>query len=642
MVAFGYQNFDLWLHGGDRGYIARVAASDLTGDAAAAFHLPFDDHDQLNVWLTEISLPFFDVRPPAEMEQQAFLRARELGELLFKTLFVDEVNDAWTAARAIARDRQHGLRLRLHIDKDVSDLAEIPWEYVYSPDMDQFLALSSETPLIRYLPTSEPPQELSVQPPLHILAVVSDPQNVEALAVDAEWRRLQEAMADLQSAGKIVLERLGEPTIEALQHRLRQEPVHVLHFIGHGYFDEGFVEGGLVFEDGHRQAKLVAANEIASLLATHPTLRLAFLNACQGAQTAAADLFAGVAYKLVQQGMPSVIAMQFPVTDDAALMLSGAFYAGLANGFAVDESLTLARQSVAHDVGSVEWATAVLFTRASDNRLLCLPEGDERPTIPREDWEPETVLIEGGDFLMGRNGPGVPIHETPQHTVTLPHAVRIGRYPVKNCEYAEFLKANPTQDAPPHYGQRRPPEDRLDHPVTGVSWHDAVAYCHWLSTQTSRRYRLPTEAEWERAARGVDGRCYPWGNAWKPDACNADNSDTTAVGQFDHHYEANEPVDLLGNVQEWTSSLWGGSPRRCAYPYPYDPTDGREDPDAKQHPDKAYRIHRGGSYRSTPDKLNALARGKAEQGLGSKYRGFRVLMVLADDAPATPADIDAR
>jgi formylglycine-generating enzyme required for sulfatase activity len=85
---------------------------------------------------------------------------------------------------------------------------------------------------------------------------------------------------------------------------------------------------------------------------------------------------------------------------------------------------------------------------------------------------------------------------------------------------------------------------------------------------------------------------------------------------------------MLGNVQEWTSTLWGGELQTCQYPYPYRPDDGREDPEARDHRDKAYRIHRGGSYRSKPATLHAAKRSRAEANSRSRGRGFRVLMEL--------------
>ncbi len=129
---------------------------------------------------------------------------------------------------------------------------------------------------------------------------------------------------------------------------------------------------------------------------------------------------------------------------------------------------------------------------------------------------------------MGRDaGPDVPDHETPAHRVTLPD-FRIGKFPVTNQEYAAFLAAEKQHPQPDSWFLREAPAGREDHPVTDVSWEDAAAYCAWLREETGRRYRLPTEAEWERAARGTDGRAYPWGDAWEDGWCNAGSEDTIA------------------------------------------------------------------------------------------------------------------
>ena len=97
---------------------------------------------------------------------------------------------------------------------------------------------------------------------------------------------------------------------------------------------------------------------------------------------------------------------------------------------------------------------------------------------------------------------------------------QIGRYPVTNAEYAEFVAAT-GHAAPSHWRGDRPPEELVSHPVVNVSWRDALpAYVDWLRERTGQPYRLPTEAEWEKAARGQDGRLWPWGNDWDPACAN--------------------------------------------------------------------------------------------------------------------------
>ena len=192
--------------------------------------------------------------------------------------------------------------------------------------------------------------------------------------------------------------------------------------------------------------------------------------------------------------------------------------------------------------------------RVSANIALDLLEG-----WTRQEFEPQTVRIPAGPFLMGSSDDeAAGDAEKPQHTVELA-TYRIGRYPVTNAEYQVFVRD--TGHGPPqHWDGEDYPEGKDDHPVAYVSWHDALAYCKWLSEKTGKPYRLPTEAEWEKAARGTDGRIYPWGNEWDETKLNSGESgpgDTTPVGQYspggDSPYGA---ADMAGNVWEWCATKW--------------------------------------------------------------------------------------
>ncbi len=250
--------------------------------------------------------------------------------------------------------------------------------------------------------------------------------------------------------------------------------------------------------------------------------------------------------------------------------------------------------------------------------------------LPLQSYEPETILIPAGPFLMGSSpGENIPAEETPLHEVILP-AYRIGRYPVTNAQYAAFVQAEKGQEVPKKTGWflREPPADKLDHPVVAVSWYDARAYCDWLSVRTGRLYRLPTEAEWEKAARGEDGRPYPWGKTWEPDRCNTAGDETTPVTTYPEGLSPYGCGDMAGNVQEWTSTLWGSDPNQNAFPYPYRPSDGREDPTAEQRLHRVYRLVRGGSFRDEPARLRCYARSNSAPDSRVRWRGFRVVLEL--------------
>jgi iron(II)-dependent oxidoreductase len=175
--------------------------------------------------------------------------------------------------------------------------------------------------------------------------------------------------------------------------------------------------------------------------------------------------------------------------------------------------------------------------------------------------------------------------------------------------------------------------------VTDVSWHDAAAYCAWLNQETGRRYFLPSEAEWEKAASWAGGeprgterepkRRYPWGPEWLDRRCNVGGSGTTAVTAHPSGASASGVEDLLGNVQEWTRSRWGRQPAQPDYGYPYDPADGREILDPAVLPVRARLVHRGGSYKSAPADVRCTARGNALSDSKVAWRGFRVAVTIA-------------
>lgn len=622
-----YANFDLLLFRSGENYGAKVLFSP-AGEASAEFALPLSEQERrIALWLLGRTRNVgVAMAQPVEANRASL---RELGERLFLAVFAGKVGVQLRRSLDMAQAQGAGLRIRLRLDQSVPELADLPWEFLFDPDLDRFLALSDLTPIVRYPEQAEPVQPLRVTPPLTLLAVLSSPANVPELAVEQEWQRLQNALLTLQAGRQIAPERLETATLPALQARLRRGPVHLLHFIGHGYFDPDSNSGGLVFENAAGQAERVPAETLGMLLHDHAPLRLAFLNACEGARGGRSDPFAGVAQRLVQQGVPAVLAMQFPISDAAAIALSQEFYGALADGHPADAALSEARKAVFALGNEREWGTPVLFSRSDDNRLIEPPQGDFRAVIELKPFEPETVLIPGGPFLMGTApGDGIPDHETPQHEVSLP-TYRIGKYAVLNREYEVFVRearrlANPEM----RWDGQSPPSGKEEHPVSGVTWCDAVAYCLWLSAKTGRLYVLPTEGHWEKAARGVDGRIYPWGDAWDATRCHHGQPDTAAKDAYGPQ-SVYGCFNMVGNVREWTSTLWGESvvepDKRYHYPWQ---EDGRNALTANS---EVRRIVRGGSASDPPDKLRCAARASylpLQPGPFGKRHGFRVMMLI--------------
>ncbi len=176
---------------------------------------------------------------------------------------------------------------------------------------------------------------------------------------------------------------------------------------------------------------------------------------------------------------------------------------------------------------------------------------------------PPTCEVPAGRFRMGsfkRHDPQAEDDEWPQQKIYLP-AYRICTYPLTVAEYACFVQIWPQREPKARrVSWQAQLAERLDHPVVGIGWQGVVAYADWLAQVTGESWRPPTEAEWEKAARGTDGRIYPWGDEWDPNKANfvgAGVGDTTPVGAYAEQGDASPygVHDLAGNVCEWTITL---------------------------------------------------------------------------------------
>jgi formylglycine-generating enzyme required for sulfatase activity len=238
----------------------------------------------------------------------------------------------------------------------------------------------------------------------------------------------------------------------------------------------------------------------------------------------------------------------------------------------------------------------------------------------------ELVPIAAGSFWMGDNEDE---NARPRHEVSLP-AFKIGRYPVTNAQYRRFVED--TQIEWDSQDGRRP--EKTNNPAVAMTWHDARAHCTWLTDiwrnegkiNAKEEVRLPSEAEWEKAARGTDGRVFPWGDKWDESRCNMSESGigrTCAVGMYPNGASPFGVLDMAGNVWEWTGSLWGKRYGEPDYKYPYKPGGRRENLEAG---DDVLRVLRGGSWLNN----QYCARGAARLRLNPYSRlypsGFRIVV----------------
>ena len=241
------------------------------------------------------------------------------------------------------------------------------------------------------------------------------------------------------------------------------------------------------------------------------------------------------------------------------------------------------------------------------------------------------VHVPAGHFAMGSDSGGA--NERPEHRLALP-GFAIDITPVTNAQYLDFLRGT-ARPAPLYWKNGEPPAGRGDHPVVGVNWFDAVAYAEWAEK------RLPTEAEWEKAARGADGRAYPWGDDFNPRCCNSLwqlarqelatktareqwlrdwsrteqarrimglGGHTTPVDQFPNGASPYGCLDMVGNTMEWVLD-WYNAYRGNSY-------------DSK-HFGRQHRVVRGGSWRSRGYTLRCASRHFCDPKLASDFIGFR-------------------
>ncbi len=260
---------------------------------------------------------------------------------------------------------------------------------------------------------------------------------------------------------------------------------------------------------------------------------------------------------------------------------------------------------------------AVLRKAAAMNALARVQSGQFVASFWKPPWgESEWVTVPAGEFSMGsREGEkGADAAEMSQQRVFVDE-FHIAITPVTNAQYALYV-ADAGAQPPQHWPGGQAPRGLENHPVVYVSWLDAMAYCQWLTEKIGKAVRLPTEAEWEKAARGSqDGRAYPWRDAWAELHCNSDElglGDTSPVGLFLNGASPYGCLDMSGNVWEWCNTKFAG--------YPYQPDDGREEPQGDEG-----RVLRGGSFYDLARYARCVCRYFNHPDSRLSYIGFRVI-----------------
>lgn len=293
--------------------------------------------------------------------------AEQLGSELGNALFDEVIGTSYTDAQRVAAASGKGLRLTLSLS-ETPELLSVPWELLYR--RPRFLASQRHTPIVRFLDVGDAPQALPIDGPVRVLGVVASPSGLIPLDVEDERSRIASALDSMVGRGLVELEWCDPATPRSLRHSLRDGTFHILHFVGHSDFDASG-DGTLYLLDEHGAPSPVTDTVLTALLGDQTSLRLVVLNSCKGARTTLTDPFSGIATSLVALGLPAVVAMQFSISDDAAIVFAEELFTSLVGRqYPIDAAVSEARKAVFAEVSEVEWATPVLFLRAADGQLF--------------------------------------------------------------------------------------------------------------------------------------------------------------------------------------------------------------------------------------------------------------------------------
>lgn len=380
-----YLDFELEVgQASDETYPVAVLRSP-AGEARSTFRLPFDSAElERQLFALDMALLRSGIvrRRTMSRDEDA---VQAFGQALCDALLNPDVRSLFDVSRIQAAQQGRGLRLKLRIQPP--ELAVLPWEFIFDRRQGEFVGLSRGTPVVRYLELAHAPEPLTVTPPLRVLAMVAAPTDLERLDVAAERQRLEAALEHACESGGTEVVWVEGQTWRDLQRALRGGPWHVFHFIGHGAYDEEQQEGVIALTDEAGAISMLPATLLGRILDDHHPLRLVVMNSCETARGGTHDVFSSTAATLMQRGIPAVLAMQFEISDRAAIEFMACFYEAIADGMPIDGAVAEARIALTLEHrGTLEWGVPVLHMRSADGRVF---ELDVPPKQPRA--EPRRV-----------------------------------------------------------------------------------------------------------------------------------------------------------------------------------------------------------------------------------------------------------
>lgn len=290
------------------------------------------------------------------------------GSRLFDTLFQGDVRRLYDEARTRQRNR-----LDLVLTSMIPWIAEKPWEFAYDHGRRSFLA-TEEIHFVRNVLTNVPADTIApCDGPLRILVVSAQPVGFGRLSIDQEVAVIRRGFEPLVEAGLVEIDTLARATPSMIHNQLTNSPYQVVHFIGHGVFDEKRGEGCLIFVNENGSEYPLGERSVREIFRGRG-LSLVFLNSCESGRGGRSDFNKGVAQSLVAHGLPALVANQYSVLDSSATSFAQHFYSSLAQGLSLGQAAREARIAVNYLLHGepIDWAIPVLYARDA-NATICTP-----------------------------------------------------------------------------------------------------------------------------------------------------------------------------------------------------------------------------------------------------------------------------
>lgn len=358
----------------DEGLFTRIISSP-AGEASAPFSLPVRANELSIFWDTLAGASDLSIADHVERQRET----RSMGEQLYQSLLAESLSTAFQSSLRIAYQQQGPLRLRLSLPDDPR-LQMLPWEYLFDPSRQEYLALSQHSPLMRYVRLRHQIRPFRVESPLRALVVIADADEEGTRNAGREWIKLIDTLDYLGIDRRLLVERLERPTLFELQQRLRRNPYHILHVVGRAYYNEASADGRLVMEDEVGHARPISGQHLGQMLRDHYATRLVILQSSNEEHDRRNPLGL-IAQNLVPRGIPAAIVLPHKLPDVLLLAFLHDLYAAVADYQPIDLAMAEARAAMVSEATNVLWGTPWLVARTEDGYLF---DDGNLPTKPEE------------------------------------------------------------------------------------------------------------------------------------------------------------------------------------------------------------------------------------------------------------------